>query len=161
MKLVGVDGCRSGWIAVSLSDNCALLFDKLNDMVTHYDDETIFLIDMPIGLPNNTIERTCERTARQELSSQRKSSIFPIPCRKAVYAETYEMASRINRNVLQKGISKQTWFICSKIKELDHLLLQDKNLQTRCKESHPELAFHYLNNRVSMECTNPNVTFAV
>ncbi|MCX8525558.1 DUF429 domain-containing protein [Chryseobacterium formosus] len=151
MKLVGIDGCRSGWIAISLSDNCALLFKRLSDMVAHYDDDTLFLIDMPIGLPCKMIERACETSARKELSSQRKSSIFPIPCREAIYAETYEMANRINRNVLQKGISKQTRFICPKIKELDHLLLQDKKLQMRFFESHPELAFHYLNHRVSMQ----------
>lgn len=157
MKLVGIDGCRSGWIAVSLSDRCAYLFKRLNDVVAHYDEDTLFLIDMPIGLPGEIIDRACERNARKELSSQRKSSVFPIPCREAVYAETYEMASWINRNVLQKGISKQTWFICSKIKELDHLLLQDKKLQMRFKESHPELAFHYLNHRVSMEFNKKTV----
>jgi len=151
LKLVGIDGCRSGWIAVSLSDRCAYLFKRLKDLVAHYDEDTLFLIDMPIGLPDKMIERACETNARKELSPQRKSSIFPIPCREAVYAETYEMASLINRNVLQKGISKQTWFICSKIKELDHLLIQDKELRMRFFESHPELAFHYLNHRISME----------
>ncbi|MNK85272.1 hypothetical protein D3C87_1051470 [compost metagenome] len=151
MKLVGIDGCRFGWVAVSLSDHCTLLFKTLHDLVNHYGAETLFLIDMPIGLPSENVERKCETTARKELSAKRKSSLFPIPCREAVYAETYEKASEINRKILQKGIFKQTWFICSKIKELDELLLQNHQLQSRFKESHPEVAFHFLNHRVSME----------
>ncbi|MBD3903295.1 DUF429 domain-containing protein [Chryseobacterium sp. Ch-15] len=150
MKLVGIDGCRFGWVAVSLNDRSASLFKNLNDLVNFYDDESLFLLDMPIGLPGKMIERTCETTARKELSTKRKSSVFPIPCREAVYAENYETASLINRDFIQKGISKQTWFICAKIKELDQLLLQNERLRSRFKESHPELAFHYLNHRVSM-----------
>ena len=61
------------------------------------------------------------------------------------------MANQINRDVLQKGISKQSWFICSKIKELDKLLIQNPQLQARIRESHPEVAFHYLNAKVSMQ----------
>ncbi|OXA93391.1 DUF429 domain-containing protein [Flavobacterium hercynium] len=151
MKLVGIDGCRFGWVAVSLSDNCAFLFKNLNDLAKYYDDETLFLIDMPIGLPSENIDRKCEIMARKELSAKRKSSLFPVPCREAAYAETYEKASQINRKILQKGISKQTWFICSKIKELDELLLQNQQLQSRFRESHPEVAFHFLNHKLSME----------
>jgi len=150
LKLVGIDGCRFGWVAVSLSDNCALLFKNLNDLVSYYDNEALFLIDMPIGLPSENVERDCEIVLRKELSVKRKSSLFPIPCREAVYAETYEKASETNRKILQKGICKQTWFICFKIKELDKLLLQNPQLQSRFRESHPEVAFHFLNHRVSM-----------
>lgn len=151
MRLVGIDGCKFGWVAVSLSESCALLFRNLSDLVKHYGGESLFLIDMPIGLPSKNIERNCETIARRQLSNKRKSSLFPIPCRDAVYAENYESASKINRQILQKGISKQTWFICSKIKELDQLLLQNRQLATRFLESHPEVAFHFLNDGVSME----------
>ncbi|MBK0370241.1 DUF429 domain-containing protein [Flavobacterium agrisoli] len=151
MKLVGIDGCKFGWVAVSLEDDCAKIFKNLTDLVAFYDDETIFLIDMPIGLPSEEIERNCEKSARREIDSKRKSSLFPVPCRQAVYAENYEKANQINRKVLQKGIPKQSWFICSKIKELDQILLQNEKLKARFKESHPELAFHYLNRKVSME----------
>jgi len=150
-KLIGIDGCKFGWIAVSTSDSFGQLFKTLNELVSFYDDQTIFLVDMPIGLSSEKVERTCDRDARKELSPKRRSSIFPIPCRKAIYAENYELANRINRDVLQKGLSKQSWFICSKIRELDHLLLQDENLRLRLKESHPELAFHHLNQGISME----------
>ena len=151
MKLVGIDGCKFGWVAVSLSDRSASLFKSITDLVDFYDDESLFLIDMAIGLPDEHTERNCETLARKELSAKRKSSLFPIPCRKAVYAENYEMANQINRDVLQKGISKQSWFICSKIKELDKLLIQNPQLQARIRESHPEVAFHYLNAKVSMQ----------
>lgn len=151
MNLVGVDGCKYGWIAISLHDDCALIFKNLQEMVNFYDEKTIFLIDMPIGLPSLGIDRKCEVLARKELATKRKSSVFPVPCRAAVYAENYEKAGKINRDVLGKGLSKQTWFICSKIKELDQLLLQNVKLQLRFRESHPELAFHFLNDRVSMQ----------
>ncbi|WDF45299.1 DUF429 domain-containing protein [Chryseobacterium sp. KACC 21268] len=150
-KLIGIDGCKFGWMAVSTSDSCGQLFKTLSELVSFYDDQTIFLIDMPIGLPSEKVERTCDRDARRELSPQRKSSIFPIPCRQALYADNYEMANQLNREILQKGLSKQSWFICSKIRELDHLLLQNEKLRTRFKESHPELAFHHLNQGISME----------
>lgn len=151
MKLVGIDGCKFGWVAVSLTDESAQIFKNLIDLVTFYNNETLFLIDMPIGLPSPEIERNCEIIARRQLATKRKSSLFPVPCREAVYAENYEKANQINRDVLQKRISKQSWFICSKIKELDQLLLQNEKYKARFKESHPELAFHYLNQKISME----------
>lgn len=48
-------------------------------------------------------------TGAREILKTRKSSIFPVPCREAVYAETYEKACEVNERLTGKHISKQAW----------------------------------------------------
>ncbi|WP_020212011.1 DUF429 domain-containing protein [Flavobacterium rivuli] len=146
MKAVGIDGCRYGWVTACYNDGKVLIFKNINDVIKHYGDAYSFLIDIPIGLvseKNNV--RNCEKTARAVLPANRKSSVFSIPCREALTAANYAEANGINRQIMDCGISKQTWFILPKIKELDDVLINDHNIRLRFKESHPEIAFQFLN----------------
>lgn len=150
--MVGVDGCKYGWVAVLLKSSSAELFKNLADLINFYQENSLFMIDMPIGLASyRQLERNCEIIARKFLSSERKSSLFSVPCRESVYALSYAEANQVNKEIMQKGISKQTWGIVPKIKEVDQLLQHDKDLISKIKESHPEVAFHFLNNNQSME----------
>jgi predicted RNase H-like nuclease len=142
---VGVDGCSAGWFAVFLaepdadecdrescnSEKCSWepgvfpYFSALWDFLkTSYEDyEPLVLIDIPIGLKaGGTGERLSDLGARKILKA-RKSSIFPVPCREAVYAETYGQACEINEKLTGKRISKQTWNILPKIRDVDSFLL--------------------------------------
>jgi len=146
MKAVGIDGCRYGWVSACYDDGEVLIFKNINDVIEHYDDEDSFLIDIPIGLASekNNV-RTCEKSARAVLPANKKSSVFPIPCREALTAANYAEANAVNRQVMGCGISKQTWFILPKIKELDDVLVSNITMRLRFKESHPEIAFQFLN----------------
>ena len=102
----------------------------------------LLLVDIPMGLPDS-FPRDLESQARK-LIPGRSGSFFPVPCRQAVYASSYEDACITNARYLGKKLSKQTWNICPKIREVDRLLCSDTSLQARVSESHPELAFYLL-----------------
>ena len=102
-----------------------------------FPDDFIF-VDIPIGLPPGG--RTLESAARKLLDG-RRSTIFPVPCREAVYADEYRQACEINQRQTGRKLSVQTWNICEKIREVDQVLLASPRERSRIFESHPELAF--------------------
>lgn len=144
-RYLGVDGCRAGWIAVykDLKENW--MIEIYSDIFTLYESHSeadLILIDIPIGLlDNGEYLRSCDKEARKILGKKRASSIFPPPCRSALYSNNYEDANRINREITGKGLSKQSWNISSKIRQLDILLSEKKELKDIFYESHPEVCF--------------------
>ncbi|OOP72852.1 DUF429 domain-containing protein [Clostridium beijerinckii] len=145
-SFVGVDGCKYGYVAVNITDNDFEInvFKNIEEICAKYSDSNTILIDMPIGLPENTYDIRPETEGRKILSS-RSSCIFTVPCRQAVYEEEYYKANEINRNILGKGLSKQSFSICSKIKEIDEFLNNSPEFKNRLLESHPEICFAMLN----------------
>jgi len=87
---VGVDGCRVGWLAVLLNENSNCKVDVFPDVFSlwnRYKSTLLILIDIPIGLrKRGNEERKCDKKARQLLGHRRSSSVFPAPCRTAIYA---------------------------------------------------------------------------
>lgn len=152
-RVVGVDGCAGGWVAVwSDSDRqgftSRLYADSRSLFAAHTDAERL-LVDIPIGLAASSA-RECDRIARRRLGT-RGSSVFPAPCRAVVEyrkregeAATYEQANSIQREQLGAGISRQAWNITSKIAAID-THLQDELQAVDVYESHPELCFAALN----------------
>ncbi|OKY78706.1 MAG: putative nuclease, RNAse H fold [Candidatus Methanohalarchaeum thermophilum] len=136
--MFGIDGTRKGWIVANYRDQ--VLNIKFIDQVSELDIKRA-LIDMPIGLPEQEI-RESDKKARKILSPYRHYSIFNTPIRKAVYAEDYEQACRIQEEKTGKRISKQTWNIVPKIREVDQFLSQNKLIKLH--ESHPEIIFKQL-----------------
>jgi predicted RNase H-like nuclease len=136
----GVDGCAGGWLLASMDQPLAL-FRSFGELLEAHPAKTLF-VDIPMGLPDK-FARDLESQARKLLPG-RSGSLFPVPCRQAVYASTYEDACETNFRHLGKKISKQTWNICPKIREVDRLLCSNASLQERVSESHPELAFYLL-----------------
>ena len=100
------------------------------------------LIDIPIGLiDGGPSPRTADVAARKYLNGKHSSSIFPTPCRAALLKSTYVEANQVNREKTGKGLSKQTWNIMGKIREVDILLQEDKNARKVFYEAGPELCF--------------------
>jgi len=146
---LGIDGCIGGWLCVSINPANQLniaVFTDLNELLRHYGSLQNICIDMPMGLQKSSDEiRACDPLIRQYLGFPRSSSVFPIPCRQAVYASSYAAANETNKAILNKGLSKQTWNICNKIRQFDELLAANKSAIPLFKESHPEVCFKYLN----------------
>lgn len=140
---IGIDGCKGGWVAALIrKGNPSLIYtetlEELRDLIT---DADLILIDMPMGLPSDgTSDRVCDREARTYLK-KRKMSIFPIPSRDAVYSDTYEKATRKNRALTGKGLSKQAYNLFPKIREVDAFVLKDITITEKMYEGHPELSF--------------------
>jgi predicted RNase H-like nuclease len=145
--LVGVDGCRAGWLAITLDDETwrAEVFASIDGLWDALYDASLILIDMPIGLPSeDTPIRECDYVARKLLSPFRHSSVFPPPTRAAIQAETYPQACAINQRLTGSRFTVQTWNIVPKIREVDALLLAQVAARSRMRESHPEVAFWVL-----------------
>ncbi|MEM9224820.1 MAG: DUF429 domain-containing protein [Pseudomonadota bacterium] len=152
-RVFGVDGCLRGWAVVGINregrlDPEARLFERLDPLVA---SGAILSVDIPMGLPAKISGpgRVAEQAVRP-LLGQRQSSVFSIPSRAAVYANSYEEACRLaaaTSNPLRK-VSKQAFQIFAKVREMDGLL--DRQNQTRVFETHAELAFWRLNGEEPM-----------
>jgi len=151
---VGVDGCPAGWLMISVSTRNnweAFIYHKISSLWNDYANAYQILIDIPIGLrERGREERRCDREARS-LLRKRKSSIFRVPCRGAVHAETYDEANRVNKELTTKGIPPVTWGIVSKIKEIDVFLSENIEARAKIREVHPEICFWGLNGGCEMQ----------
>jgi len=140
MKTVGVDGCRAGWIAVTLDPDGSGAWHVLPRVAATAElaGERV-MIDMPIGLPDRG-RRPCDLAARALLGPAR-SRLF-LDARRPLLAfrdaDDYAAADRWGKEC-GAGCSRQLWNILAKIAELDRMMTPA--LQDRIRESHPELAF--------------------
>lgn len=141
---IGVDGCPAGWFAVAfpkLGAPSLAVYENAEALWRAHADAEVICIDSPIGLRDQgDTERLCDTEARN-LLGDRRSSVFPVPCREAVYAPTYRKACDINERLTGKRISKQTWAIVPRIREVDELLRRDERARACFREVHPELCF--------------------
>lgn len=163
VAIAGVDGCKGGWIAVRADPGQATtvqIYAAFAALVADLPSNAIVAVDMPIGLPDVTHKgaRGPEGLARP-LLKQRQSSVFSIPSRSAVHAETapfttldewyaaHRRASEVARQTSDppRAISIQAFGIFAKIREIDALLIAEPQLRARICESHPEVAFCRLN----------------
>lgn len=153
MQVVGIDGCKFGWVAVQLELNGNFSISKhahFFEIIERYPHASRYLVDMVIGLGEKEIPRAVENLARQRLKPNRTSSVFTVPCRDAVYAKSYDEAKLINLKQFDKSISIQAWNIVPKIKEVDSFLQKNKKLQSKIWEAHPEICFAALNQGLPM-----------
>ena len=148
---IGVDGCKGGWIAAVIDREEVRVekYSSMEQIVSRYPVFDEFLIDMVIGFPD------CENDVRPDSLARkivvpRTSTIFPVPCRTAVYASTEKEQILCNQQALGKSLAKQTMAIIPKMKELDTFLNENDVYKNVIKESHPEVCFARLNGSVVM-----------
>ena len=153
-KYLGVDGCKAGWFFVALGTRDSEefgVFERIENLFNAYPEAKSILIDIPIGLPSAGKEdRSCDTEARKVLSPRRHTSIFSPPCREALNADGYKRACRINRQILGKAITQQTYHIIKKIKEVDELLSRNPVAKSVLRETHPEVCFWAMAGRKAM-----------
>jgi predicted RNase H-like nuclease len=141
---LGVDGCKAGWFYFQF-DGSNMSFgvvESAAELLHQTGEDACILIDIPIGRPEGgKLERTCDLAARKALSPKRHSSVFPTPCRQTLSATSYEDASAINRRILGRGLTKQSWAIAPKIREVDDLMASSKVARRSIRETHPEVCF--------------------
>jgi predicted RNase H-like nuclease len=147
--IVGIDGCVAGWLVVALMANQTWsvgVYPNMESVWAAYRTAQVILIDIPIGLSENG-DRLCDQEARRMLRPKRAVSVFPVPCRPAVYAKTYQEACEINQAHTGRRLSKQTWGIVRKIREVDDFLRRTSDARGIVREVHPEVCFCTLNMR--------------
>ena len=146
----GVDGCREGWFYVELKPSGGIRWDVVSNvekLVNSADKQACIFIDIPIGLPDDGEDRSCDRAARKALGRPRASSVFPAPARAVLDldARTYQEANKFSKETVGKGITQQTFAILPKIREVDTLLRSSAKARNLIREVHPELCFWALN----------------
>jgi predicted RNase H-like nuclease len=144
---MGIDGCRAGWLGVSLDSgpgNFVLMHNE-QELKTILNATDIVFIDVPIGLEESRYTRMCDELLRRVLGKGYHSSVFSPPIRPALLTNDYAAACAISESKTGKRISKQAWNITPKIKTVDVIIRENKVLKDRVLESHPELLFKKLN----------------
>ncbi len=139
MTVVGIDGCRGGWIAIVLrSSNAsdAFFVETLDRITEEVPDAEAFGIDIPIGLPTSR-PRRADTVARSFLGP-RRASLFPTPIREALVAPTHAEATRRSKLLTGRGVSQQAYALGPKILEAERW---SREVSRPVWEVHPEVSF--------------------
>ena len=153
--VVGIDWMKPYWLAAEIcgSEISIRKLEHISSISHHYMEADAVLIDIPIGLPENTTENAArpDCKARDYLPIGRKSTIFPVPCRQAVYIDQYAEASAENERILGKKLPSQSHAFSRMIRQVDSFLAGNPQWKNRLLESHPEVAFQFLNGGNGLE----------
>ncbi len=154
MRLAGVDGCPSGWVAVvahvQALDQASVHFVETGTLPTFLAQFSIDFaaVDVPIGFSSGPMSRDVEAAMRAFLVGK-GSSVFNTPSRPALGASSQAEASAINRATLTEvkraGVSAQTYGIFPKMREMDGVVRQVG--QGVIREGHPEVTFAEMNGK--------------
>ena len=157
MRVTGVDGCKRGWVAVSLEVpgaaagrsgpvrvDAVRVHESLAGVLDEGQGEQrgqgggagVVGIDMPLGLLESGW-READREARG-LLGPRRSSVFSIPPRPVWAQASYQAANQHCRELTGQGFSIQAWGLRAKLLEADRYRLTCRH---PLYEVHPELAF--------------------
>lgn len=135
-SLVGVDGCRAGWVAAlerAGGETALLVLPDVGAVLAL--GAAVVGIDIPLGLPAAG-PRACDLAARARLGP-RRSSVFPAPVRSVLGAADHREAVARSVAASGRGLSIQAWNLVPKITDADgHLGPGDPVV-----EVHPELSF--------------------
>ncbi|MGI9341303.1 MAG: DUF429 domain-containing protein [Gammaproteobacteria bacterium] len=141
---IGIDGCKAGWFYFRFEAGIGT-FGVAANIAALLDGEapgTTALIDMPIGLKERgKTERDCDLLARDLLRPRRHSSVFPAPCRQVLKQRDYEAAKKKNVAITGRSLSRQTWAITPRIREIDDYLRGSEPARAMLHEAHPEVVF--------------------
>lgn len=157
MKKIGVDGCKAGWLAGIKDDTGKItleVYPTIKDLWQAQRESESIAIDIPIGFrccSDGSEERVCDKEARKALGQPRGSSVFVVPCREAIYAKTYDEASRINLECTGRKIPVFSWGIMPKICQVDAFLQSNEEARKVITEIHPEVCFWGLAGKKSMK----------
>ena len=147
--VVGIDWMKPYWLAAEIQGNEVAIkkLSNVSEINNFYLNADAVLIDIPVGLPENATENAArpDREARDYLPTERKPTIFPVPCRQAVLIAEYAEASAENERILGKKLSSTSHGFSKMIRQVDDFLAEDNSWKNRLVESHPEVAFQKLN----------------
>jgi predicted RNase H-like nuclease len=145
MRVTGIDGCRAGWVAVTLTTRAAAAPPRASPLTVAVTvaprlDELRLVgtvgVDMPLGLLADGW-RSADLLARRVLG-RRGCCVFAIPPRPVWAEAAYADANRRCRELTGRGLSAQAWGLRAKLLEAD---CYRRATAHPLHEVHPELAF--------------------
>ena len=144
--VLGVDGCRSGWVGVVLAPDgpavgvVGATIAALVEAACAAAGRLVAIgVDMPID-PPEAGRRAADVAARAHLG-RKASSIFPTPARPVLAAASYTDACAVARALDGRAISRQAWALRTKILEVGAWL---PAAPCPVYEVHPEVSFSLL-----------------
>ena len=146
--VVGLDGCRDGWIAAVVEDgrlDRIELRPSARAALDAYEDASVFAFDIPIGLSQDGA-RDADAAARAFLGS-RATSVFNAPPREVLdirvgyagtttHREAYRLANEATKRISGQGLASQSFALFAKIRDV-RAVADDP----RVYEAHPEVTF--------------------
>jgi predicted RNase H-like nuclease len=139
---VGVDACKTGWIAVAVDDTGVVgahFVPAITLLPATVPEAGVVAIDIPIGLPESG-RREADVVARARLGG-RRNSVFFTPPRAAVEAATHAEANAVSVRLTGFGVSQQSFALAAKLREVDKWVQQ---APVPVYEVHPEVSFAVL-----------------
>jgi len=147
--VLGVDGCRAGWVGVVLAPDrpvvgvlgatIGALVEAARASARAADGVDVIGIDMPMHPPESG-SRPADLAARAHLG-RKASSIFLTPARSVLDARSYADACALARALDGRAISRQAWALRGKIREVGAWL---PAAPCPIYEVHPEVSFSVL-----------------
>ena len=137
--VAGVDACPGGWALAVWQPGGDVRLHRVAAFkeVLSFDVAAIG-VDIPIGAPE-VPPRPADIEARRYVGA-RASSVFPTPPRAVLDAPDYPTALARHRELAGSGMSKQAYYLCHRMLEVEPLALADD----RVVEVHPEVSFREL-----------------
>jgi len=138
-QIAGIDGCRSRWLAIAhVPGSSSFTAQILATSELAAQPWKLAAIDIPIGLPDRGA-READGAARRFVGP-RASSVFHCPIRPALEATSWQEACEITYEHNGHRISRQTFGILPKIRDVDECV-RSTDLRQRLFEVHPEASF--------------------
>jgi predicted RNase H-like nuclease len=142
VRVIGVDGCRGGWVAATVDGSGNVWWQWTASIVDVLrQDADVVAIDIPIGLPDAG-RRACDVAARA-LPGVRGGCVFPAPVRAVLACRTYAEAREVLAARGGASMSAQAFGIVRAVGDVDAALTPAD--QDRVVEAHPEVAFARMN----------------
>jgi predicted RNase H-like nuclease len=141
VRVLGVDGCRGGWVGVVLAEHgvAAVSGPTVASIIAAVGPVDAVGIDIPIGLPLDG-PRAADAAAQRFLGS-RRSTVFSTPVLEALEAPTLAEAIALSRARTGAGISAQAYALRARILEVAAWL---PGAAVEVREVHPEVSFAVL-----------------
>lgn len=141
MRVLGVDACRAGWVAVELVDGgfaAAHLAATLGELPSGV---AAVGVDMPLGLVESGW-READDLARRQVGTRRRNSVFSVPPGPVWAEDDYAAANRRCRELVGAGMSRQAFALRVKLREA-----QAYRVDRPVYEVHPEVSFRAMAGR--------------
>jgi predicted RNase H-like nuclease len=159
--LAGVDGWVVSYGRLDGETQKPRFAKTIDEIVFGDERPAIIAIDVPIGLPKcSPIGGRGPEPELRNILKGKASSVFRVPSRDAIYAgldsdlqivrSKYAAACETARKTSKDGMafSLQSFYIFDKIASVDTFLRLHNEYVSFVHETHPELAFNYMNGGV-------------
>ena len=140
---IGADVCKGSWVFVRLENGAfadARLYETFAAGVQDVHDATAIGVDIPIGYPAPPATCRAADGLARNMVTPLTSSVFTTPHPGVWAIQEYQVANQESRRLTGNGLSRQSFNIIPKIREVHPRAMED----ARIFEVHPEVSFRAL-----------------